>query len=115
MARGALPLDSIGCLREKWRPPEFVRDNNMRLVKMRGPTAFRGLQFAGWDSTELLHKLQEATRTLDQLDNLRRFPSTSAASPAVTQLSAAERAQLRKETFDLATDLRAEMRRRDGL
>src|SRR3954471_10347586 len=82
----------------KNRPAKDVWwDSNMRLVKMRGPTAYRGLQFSAWDSTELLQKLQEATRTLDQLDNLRRFPSTAAASAAVTQLSSTERAQLRKE------------------
>jgi hypothetical protein len=80
---------------------------------VRGPTARRGLQFGDTPRDVLLRLQEDAQTKLRLLDWLARNPAAS--RPDVDELrrmDASQLAQLRQETLDLLTDLRAELRRR---
>lgn len=80
---------------------------------VRGPTARRGLQFGDTPRDEILRRQEDARSKLRLLDWLARNPAaTKVELDEFRKLSADELAKLRKDTLDLLTDLRAELRRR---
>jgi hypothetical protein len=82
----------------------------------RGPTANRGLQFSDAPLDELRDKLQKANLRLRHLDSLRRALVTrKSGGVGIRELSREELGRLRREVFELQTDLRAELRRRGEL
>ena len=82
-------------------------------MTLRGPTARRGLQFTGTPRDELLRRQEDAQTKLRLLDWLARNPAAARADlDELRKLDAAQLAQLRQETLELLTDLRAELRRR---
>jgi hypothetical protein len=82
---------------------------------VRGPTARRGLQFGETPRDDLLRLQEDAQTKIRMLDWLARNPAASRADvDELRKMSADELAQLREETLDLLTDLRAELRRRDA-
>lgn len=81
---------------------------------VRGPTARRGLQFTATSRDELLRRQEDAQTKLRLLDWLARNPAaTRSELEDLRKLDPDQLAQLRQETLDLLTDLRAELRRRD--
>jgi hypothetical protein len=83
---------------------------------VRGPTARRGLQFGDTPRDEILRRQEDAQTKLRLLDWLARNPAaTKMELDEFRKLDPDELAKLRKDTLDLLTDLRAELRRRgDG-
>ena len=83
-------------------------------MTVRGPTARRGLQFCDTPRDEILRRQEDARARLRQLDWLVRNPGAARMElDEYRRLEPAQRALLRRETLDLLTDLRAELRRRD--
>jgi len=81
---------------------------------VRGPTARRGLQFSATPRDELLRRQEDAQTKLRLLDWLARNPTATRADlEDLRKLDPGQLAQLREETLDLLTDLRAELRRRE--
>jgi len=79
----------------------------------RGPTANRGLQFSETPLDELRDRLAKANLRLRHLDSLRRALVTgNPQGIGIHELSREELGRLRREVFELQTDLRAELRRR---
>jgi hypothetical protein len=71
------------------------------------------LQFAETPATELRESLSRANAKLRQLDSLRRSLMAGHSHPIdVRELNHEELGKLRRELFELQTELRAELRRR---
>lgn len=82
----------------------------------RGPTANRGLQFSDTPLDDLRESLLKANLRLRHLDSLRRALVTrNSDGLGIHELSREELGRLRREVFELQTDLRAELRRRGEL
>jgi hypothetical protein len=82
-------------------------------MTVRGPTARRGLQFAGAPRDDLMRRQEDAQTKLRLLDWLARNPAASRADvEELRKMDGPQLAQLRQDTLDLLTDLRAELRRR---
>lgn len=83
------------------------------MVTERGPTARRGRQFSHEELPDLVTALNEATMTLRSIQSATRVASTSRLVPGEpAQMDRSELERLARETRDLLTDLRAELRRR---
>jgi GrpB-like predicted nucleotidyltransferase (UPF0157 family) len=82
-------------------------------MTLRGPTARRGLQFADTPLDELMRRQEDAQTKLRLLDWLARNPAAARADvDELRKMDHTQLAQLRQDTLDLLTDLRAELRRR---
>ena len=92
---------------------KHITMSEQRPPRERGPAAQRGLRFSKTPLPELLAEFGKAKATLRLLDTAK----TSSASGVeeldrIRNLNVTELARLRRETLELLTDLRAELRRR---
>ena len=85
----------------------------MSQSRERGPTALRGMQLSQTSHQDLLDALAGAKSKLRLLDVARNSVAPgNEALARLRNLSAAELGELRRETLERLTDLRAELRRR---
>ena len=84
-----------------------------RRYKVRGPTAYRGAQYATMPMNELMDQMKRAQSALKLIETAERNPTSAVLEGSeLVRLSRRDLSMRRLETLDLLTDLRAEIRRR---